>query len=105
MEQIKQDDFQTEVIDSEKPVLVDFFATWCGPCKRLSPIVEQLANSELKDTYDFVKVDVDQAPQLSSQYGIMSVPTLMIFKAGEIVYKQPGLQSADALRQVLDQHA
>lgn len=105
MEQIKQEEFQTKVLDSGKPVLVDFYATWCGPCKRLSPIVEQLSNSELKETYDFVKVDVDQAPQLSSQFGIMSVPTLMIFKDGEIVYKQPGLQSADALRQVLDQHA
>lgn len=105
MEQIKQEEFQAKVLDSGKPVLVDFYATWCGPCKRLSPIVEQLSNSELKETYDFVKVDVDQAPQLSSQFGIMSVPTLMIFKDGEIVYKQPGLQSADALRQVLDQHA
>ena len=105
MEQITQNDFQTKVLEADKPVLVDFFATWCGPCKRLSPIVEQLSNSDLGEVYDFVKVDVDQASQLSTQYGIMSVPTLMIFKDGEIVYKQPGLQSADALRQVLQQHA
>ena len=99
---ISQDAFEAEVLKAEQPVLVDFFATWCGPCKRMAPILDQLSGSEYGERVKFVKVDVDEAPQLSAEHGIMSVPTLMIFKNGEQVYKQPGLQGPDQLKELLD---
>lgn len=76
-------------------VLVDFFATWCGPCKMLSPILEELSNE--RSDIKIIKMDVDSCPTLSKEYGIMSVPTLMLFKHGEIVSKEHGFMPKQAL--------
>lgn len=81
--------FRSEVLESDKPVLVDFFATWCGPCRMVSPIVDEIA-VERADTLKVVKVDVDEAPSVAAAYGVMSIPTLMVFKGGEPVNTQVG---------------
>ena len=81
--------FRSEVLESEKPVLVDFFATWCGPCRMVSPIVDEIA-AERADTLKVVKVDVDEAPSVAAAYGVMSIPTLIVFKGGEPVNTQVG---------------
>ena len=78
-----------ELINSEQPVLVDFYATWCGPCKALAPILEQLKN-EYDGKATILKVDVDENPDLASQYDIRSVPTLMVFKNGNIIQTVKG---------------
>jgi thioredoxin 1 len=92
-----------EVIHSDKPVLVDFFATWCGPCKMMSPILEQVKQS-LGDTVTIIKVDVDKNPQAANAYGIQGVPTLMVFKSGTVLWRQSGVVQANALINVLKQY-
>src|SRR5574344_1216537 len=81
--------FEEEVLKSDKTVLVDFFATWCGPCKSLSPIVDEVA--EENENLKVVKVDVDEAQDLASKYGVMSIPTLVVIKNGEEVNRSVGL--------------
>jgi thioredoxin 1 len=88
------------IIKGDKPVLVDFFATWCGPCKMMQPILEQV-NQQLGDQVRIVKIDVDRNQQLASQLNVSSVPTLAIFKNGEIVWRQPGVQPANVLSEKL----
>jgi thioredoxin 1 len=83
-EQIKKSDFDQKVIKSEKAVLVDFFASWCGPCKMMEPVIEEVI-SELKDEVDVYKVDVDRESDLANDFQVMSVPTIIIFKKGKIV--------------------
>ena len=82
--QFTDDNFQNEVIDSEQPVLVDFYADWCGPCKSLAPIIEDMAR-EFTGQIKIGKVDIDAAQQVAVQYGIQGVPTLMFFKGGQKV--------------------
>ncbi len=81
--------FRSEVLESDKPVLVDFFATWCGPCRMVSPVVDEIAE-ERADTLNVVKVDVDEVPSVAAAYGVMSIPTLMVFRGGETVNTQVG---------------
>lgn len=88
------------IIKGDKPVLVDFFATWCGPCKMMQPILEQVSQ-QLGDQVRIVKIDVDKNQQLASQLNVSSVPTLAIFKNGEIVWRQPGVQPANVLSEKL----
>jgi thioredoxin 1 len=88
------------IIKGDKPVLVDFFATWCGPCKMMQPILEQVS-SQLGDQVRIVKIDVDRNQQLAAQLQVSSVPTLAIFKNGEIVWRQPGVQPAHVLSEKL----
>ena len=92
--------FEEEVLKSNLPVLVDFFATWCGPCKMMGPIVEELAK-ELEGKVKVVEVDVDKAPQSAEKYAIMSVPTLILFKNGQVVKQMVGFQSkADLVKEI-----
>lgn len=92
--------FEQEVLQSDKPVLVDFWATWCGPCQMLGPVVEKMA--EEMEQYKFCKVDVDQAPDLAQQYKVISIPTLMVFKGGQLVDTQIGVQPKSAIVAMLE---
>jgi thioredoxin 1 len=90
-----------EIINSEKPVLVDFWAEWCGPCKMIGPLVEELAN-EFDGKAIIGKVDVDTNPEVSAKFGIRSIPTLLVFKGGEIVDKQVGAVPKSVLSEKIE---
>ena len=92
-----------ELINTDTPVLVDFYATWCGPCKMMTPILEELAK-EVKGKAKIIKVDVDKNPQAAQQYGIKGVPTMILFKKGEIKWRTSGVVQAVQLRQVIAQY-
>ena len=94
------ENFETEVIKSEKPVLVDFWAPWCGPCRMLSPVVDEIAeeNSNIK----VGKVNVDEQEELAMRFGIMSIPTLIVFKNGEAVKKTMGVQPKAAILEMVE---
>ncbi len=89
MEVINDSSFETEVLKSEKPVLVDFFATWCGPCRQLLPIMTEVAD-EMKDRIKIVKMDVDESPKTPGLFSIQSIPTLILFKDGKVVEQRTG---------------
>ncbi len=92
---VSKDDFTQKVLKSSKPVLVDFFAEWCGPCKKLAPLLEELSNQK-KDQVDMYKLDVDKVGEMAEQYMVQSIPTLIIFKDGKEISKQiGGLSKAD----------
>ena len=88
--------FEQEVLKSEKPVLVDFWAEWCGPCKIIGPIIEEIA-SELQSKLKVAKVNVDEAQDLASKYGIMSIPTLIVFKDGNVIDQIIGAMAKEQL--------
>lgn len=92
-----------DIIKSDKPVLIDFFATWCGPCKMMHPILEEL-HGKVCDSARIIKIDIDKNEQLAAIYNVRSVPTLMVFKNGKLEWRASGVQSADALKSVLDQY-
>lgn len=94
----------SELINSDKPVLVDFFAEWCGPCQTLKPILQDLKKS-VGDKATILKVDVDKNPSIASSLGIQGVPTLIIFKNGETKWRQSGVRSLNELSEELLKHA
>ncbi|HLD52296.1 MAG TPA: thioredoxin [Sediminibacterium sp.] len=91
-----------EMIQSDKPVLVDFFAEWCGPCKMMSPILKEVKDS-LGDEVTIIKVDVDKNPQAAAAYQVQGVPTLIVFKKGEAVWRQSGVVPKAGLVNILQQ--
>lgn len=97
--ELTQDTYETEVMQAEGTVVVDFYATWCGPCKMQAPIVEQL--SEERPDVKFCKLDIDKAMQVAMSLGIMAIPTIMVVKNGEITFKEAGLMQKAQLEALL----
>ena len=97
---IRQDNFDTFISQSDKPLLVDFWATWCGPCRMLSPVVEEVSR-EHENELTVGKVNVDDCPELAQKFGVMSIPTLILFKDGQPVDKRIGYMPKNELEQML----
>jgi len=99
---ITNENFESEVLKAEQPVLVDFWAEWCGPCKMIAPILEQVAD-EYKGRLSLVKLDVEENQNIAMQYGVRSIPTLMLFKGGVVEAQHVGMLSKEQLGQLLDE--
>ncbi len=99
-EVISSADFQSKVLEAQGPVLVDFFATWCGPCKMLAPTLDQVA-AEVEGRAKVYKLDIDQSPDIARQYGVMSVPTLIVFEGGQVKQQAVGAQPKPRILEML----
>ena len=100
--EIEEAKFEDAVLKSETPVMVDFWAPWCGPCKMVAPVVEELAE-DYDGQVHFVKINVDDSPRIASQYGVMSIPTLILFKDGQPVSNVVGFRPKNELKKSLDE--
>lgn len=100
VEKVNQSNFEDKVLKSDKPVLVDFYADWCGPCKMLSPVVEQIA--EESDAYRVCKLNVDEAMDIAAEYGVVSIPTLVVFKDGAAAARTVGVTGKQAILDMLN---
>lgn len=100
---LTENNFNEEVIKSQLPVLVDFWAEWCGPCKRIAPVVEEIAK-EYSGKFKVGKLNVDESPNVASKFGIMSIPTLIIFKNGKAVDQVAGFLSKTQLKEKLEEN-
>ena len=98
---LSDNEFQKQVLESDLPVLVDFWAPWCFPCRNLTPIVEELAG-DYKGKMTFYKMNTDENPKTPGQYGIMSIPTLLLFKGGQLLDKSIGLKGKGDLKKFID---
>lgn len=100
VKEISKGDFESEVLKSSKPVLVDFFATWCGPCKMVSPIIDELSDEH--DEFKFFKVNVDKEAELANEYNVMSIPNFVVFKNGEVSNQSVGALPKDAILELFN---
>ena len=98
--EITRDNFEEEVLKSDKKVLVDFWATWCNPCKMMHPVLEKLAE-ELNGDVKIGKINIDNDPELASKFGVMSIPTFMVFENGELKNTLVGTQSLETLKKIM----
>lgn len=98
---VTNDNFETVVLQTNKPVLIDFYAAWCGPCRMVSPLVDEIA--EENSDYQICKVDVDEAPELAQKFGVMSIPTLVVWKDGKVVTQSVGAVPKDTILDMLKQ--
>ena len=98
--EITMDNFEQEVLNSDVPVMIDFWATWCMPCKMLAPVIEELAE-EANGAYKVGKIDVDRSPSLVAQFGVMSIPTVIVFKNGKAAEKSVGVVPKNQLEAML----
>ncbi len=96
---ITKDNFELEVLKSDKPVLVDFWAAWCEPCKMLSPVIDEISSE--REDLKVCKINIDEQPELAQQFGVMSIPTLIVFKDGEVTNKTVGVQPKDQILALL----
>ncbi|EJO5348523.1 thioredoxin [Clostridium botulinum] len=103
VKEINESIFGEEVLNSDVPVVVDFWATWCGPCKMIAPVVEEISD-ELSGKVKFVKVNVDENPVISTQYKIASIPTLKVFKAGEAVETLVGFRPKEGIKSAVEKY-
>ncbi len=99
--ELTDETFQAEVLESSEPVLVDFWAPWCGPCRMVAPVVEELAG-ENSGTAKVAKINTDESPATAMEYGVSSIPTLMVFKGGQVVGRFVGVQPKNRLQSALD---
>jgi len=97
---LTKDNFETEVMQSDKPVLIDFWAVWCGPCRMIAPIIDQIANE--RSDIKVCKLNVDEQPDLAAQYDIMSIPVVMVVKDGQVTSKSAGARPKNAILAMLD---
>ncbi len=100
--EVSESDFESEVLQATEPVLVDFWAPWCGPCRMIAPLVEELA-TENAGSLKVAKVNIDDSPNIATKYGVSSIPTLMVFKGGEVVERFVGVQPKNRLQAAVDE--
>ena len=102
---LNDSNFEEQVLKNENIVLCDFWAEWCGPCKQISPILEELSEELKENKITIVKVNIDENPETPSKYGIMSIPTLLLFKEGKLISTQVGLQQKSDLISWIEDHS
>ena len=97
---LTKETFAQEVLNTSLPVLIDFWAPWCGPCRMVSPMIDQIAQ-ELKDSAKVCKINIDEEPELASAFGVMSIPTLLVIQEGKVVNQSVGLKAKEQIKQML----